>query len=712
VAAAASATAKGKAIAAATAATDLAKSGDDGDGDDDDDDDDSEREFDVLDESGNWSPLVRDDEEEEDSCEGGDRMRRRRRRRRDEPEPLEFEDEDEDEDESHDESHAEVSLEDLKRKILGRSIPSHDADDEARVFSATATASAGLVWNSSSFADGATLASHLRQDLTCPICHDRFYDPVSLPCGHSFCRTCWTWWTRRRRPPDADVPVEVEEDEDDVDRDATCPSCRAPVRTPFLRVNTALKACMNALYGAEMNQRRLAEERRKRRATAGERGGAHGRGNVVLVPLPEHDDEDDADGGWISISNAASAYGVAGVPISVRRNVVLDDADQCRQLAMAFVKCAVLSEVVIDVELCLLSMEEDEIEDSGFPTIVSDNFIDKAFVCTGSDRVHSCIEATAVVIVSTAASTASRVKEVALSRGMIGRDGSVRFRFDLDRVLRNARTDDDDIDEEDGRTRRRVGKLKFRHVDTGAVLEMRPPSRRDSDSRCERGLGLEDHEKEQEEEEEYEEEEYEQEEEEEYEKECQEECSNNRKRKSRSDPSRFLLENDEEEEQDEDDGDHANAYQEDDFLVGDDHESEEDMDVHDEHDECHICNQGGDLIVCDGGDHQGGCGHAYHIECIHRTEVPPGDWICNNCAANIGMDHVGIEGYEWKDNESGETTDHVDEEQSTGSNHVADTIHADHEDDDSEEEIRVQTRKRPKRNVFDVDDSDDDSNFP
>uniref|UniRef100_A0A3B4DJL7 RING-type domain-containing protein n=1 Tax=Pygocentrus nattereri TaxID=42514 RepID=A0A3B4DJL7_PYGNA len=30
----------------------------------------------------------------------------------------------------------------------------------------------------------------IEQTLKCPVCMDFFTDPVLLPCGHNFCRTC------------------------------------------------------------------------------------------------------------------------------------------------------------------------------------------------------------------------------------------------------------------------------------------------------------------------------------------------------------------------------------------------------------------------------------------------------------------------------------------------------------------------------------------
>ncbi|KAL7433415.1 hypothetical protein ACHAXM_003551, partial [Skeletonema potamos] len=44
----------------------------------------------------------------------------------------------------------------------------------------------------------------------------------------------------------------------------------------------------------------------------------------------------------------------------------------------------------------------------------------------------------------------------------------------------------------------------------------------------------------------------------------------------------------------------------------------------DDNDECEICHERGDLLICDGGDNGGGCEKSFHIACINRVEIPPG----------------------------------------------------------------------------------------
>ncbi|XP_067829804.1 zinc-binding protein A33-like [Heptranchias perlo] len=59
------------------------------------------------------------------------------------------------------------------------------------------------------------------EDVNCPICHDFFTDPVSLECGHNFCRSCITrCWAKRRIN--------------------FCPECRGEFPDRNLKVNWAL----------------------------------------------------------------------------------------------------------------------------------------------------------------------------------------------------------------------------------------------------------------------------------------------------------------------------------------------------------------------------------------------------------------------------------------------------------------------------------------
>ncbi|KAM8764540.1 LOW QUALITY PROTEIN: tripartite motif-containing protein 75-like [Rhynchonycteris naso] len=62
----------------------------------------------------------------------------------------------------------------------------------------------------------------LQTEVNCPICLDDLRDPVTIECGHNFCRSCiqWSWADLRGRFP--------------------CPVCRHPCQERHLRSNTQL----------------------------------------------------------------------------------------------------------------------------------------------------------------------------------------------------------------------------------------------------------------------------------------------------------------------------------------------------------------------------------------------------------------------------------------------------------------------------------------
>ncbi|XP_054483185.1 LOW QUALITY PROTEIN: nuclear factor 7, brain-like [Anoplopoma fimbria] len=49
------------------------------------------------------------------------------------------------------------------------------------------------------------MASRLDEDLCCPVCHEVFWDPVTLSCSHSFCKDCLKSWWRKKQTQECPV---------------------------------------------------------------------------------------------------------------------------------------------------------------------------------------------------------------------------------------------------------------------------------------------------------------------------------------------------------------------------------------------------------------------------------------------------------------------------------------------------------------------------
>jgi hypothetical protein len=87
----------------------------------------------------------------------------------------------------------------------------------------------------------------LRDDLDCPLCLRLLFEPLSTPCGHTFCRSCL------KRSLEATTRV--------------CPTCRAPCLSEALQapVNVTLQKVVSMVFPAEYAQR--IEEARQDEAT-------------------------------------------------------------------------------------------------------------------------------------------------------------------------------------------------------------------------------------------------------------------------------------------------------------------------------------------------------------------------------------------------------------------------------------------------------------
>ena len=484
----------------------------------------------------------------------------------------------------------------------------------------------------------------LRQELLCIICRELLYNPVSLFCGHSFCQVCLNFW---------------------LEKDESCPSCRGTiVKGPPIRTNTALKAVLDHLYSTEMSRRRMAEQEQESKLRGGEMGGMHTQGSgIEVVSLPAEDEvrflqervilatrtratmtsatratteqesycsftandrSPDAEHGWVPLVSFGSgpaersggaghnySHG-AGATIMIRRNIVLDETDQRYQMSLGLNKCtysiskqgtflgktnycpyaeAVDSRGVLDIELCLLTMEEDEVQDSGFPLFLIEGSDDDVLICTTASTLHSHIQSSARV--ASKEQEILVVNEVPLSKGKFGTNGRVQFHIDTAKVLGCvATTMAKECTHVEGiiSPPNVVVKLRFVHVNTGAVLELRLPPRSESDTVLGGGDGVMV-------------------------------FGTSRKDHSTCD----VMDNTDDEE-----AGNENGYVEDGFLVFSTSES----DSSDEVGVCEICNEVGDMIVCNGGIHHRGCDKLFHMHCIGLHLLPQGKFSKNLMTLN------------------------------------------------------------------------------
>ena len=255
-----------------------------------------------------------------------------------------------------------VSLDAIKRKVLGRSLRTNDSNQDT----------GACHDDNDNEKIGAKNIADLRKDLSCAICHDLLHQPLSLHCGHSFCGECLNWWlTHSQQPPTDTVSY------------GNCPTCRRGLTCDgaSLGVNTALRECIATLFGDEWRARTLGEQAAKRKATAGENGGAHKDGYQTI--------EATSDAVWEKVPRGS---------VTVRRSIVMDADDQRMQLSLALQgdDLEVNTNGSVKVTLCLLTMEEDEASDGGFPLVLNDED-DNALIATEDRFQHSYVDVRAKI---------------------------------------------------------------------------------------------------------------------------------------------------------------------------------------------------------------------------------------------------------------------------------------------------------------------------
>ncbi|XP_019294520.1 E3 ubiquitin-protein ligase TRIM7 isoform X8 [Panthera pardus] len=111
-------------------------------------------------------------------------------------------------------------------------------------------------------AEALALAAELQGEATCSICLELFREPVSVECGHSFCRSCIARCWERPGTGTTTVPRALP-------CPLPCPQCREPVRPGQLRPNRQLASVATLLRRFSLPAAAPGEHRPPEAAVAG-----------------------------------------------------------------------------------------------------------------------------------------------------------------------------------------------------------------------------------------------------------------------------------------------------------------------------------------------------------------------------------------------------------------------------------------------------------
>jgi len=317
-----------------------------------------------------------------------------------------------------------------------------------------------------------------------------------------------------------------------------------------------------------------------------------------------------------------------------RRRIVMDAEDQRMRIAMAIYDTPQKHTNGFGVGVCLITMEEDEAEDNGgMPLLISSNNTDdEQLICTTEPRFISSAYEIRVRI------SDGRILPIARLNGpfhVSSSNGVLEFMLDE----YSAPTLTGGV--------RGASRLYLRHEETDAELEIdltrlfRSGGSTTTTTASE-GIGTErfgspD----------YCEETWTPDYDEDDDRMGDNEESGGQQSYT-YDQSEHIADND---MNDYDDDDDEDEFDDDGFLVDDNHINDADArfssDDDDQNDTCTVCHDGGELMICDGGDILSGCGESYHVACVHRDEIPEGDWVCSKCANANGYPVTGMGGHEF-----------------------------------------------------------------
>ena len=288
----------------------------------------------------------------------------------------------------------EISINNIVRETLGRSIRASTQialEMEDKSCSALDT---NILANATE-SEGDCKSEIMKDELTCPICHEIYYCPVSMICGHSFCKECLNWWitkssNKRQNFQRGQVSSSMYNNSNQQKQQHfNCPTCRKNLMCDpsTIGINTVLRACVTFLFVDQVKDRARRQKEIMDKLTRGENDGAHLKGYQVLQEI------DDDDMGWTKVKcypkDKKNSSRVK--EILVKRNVLMDEQDQrmCLSLAVHHLDVKKVDNNYLTLELCLITMEEDE-ADEGIPYTL-DNEDDSHFIAN-EERFETLVE--------------------------------------------------------------------------------------------------------------------------------------------------------------------------------------------------------------------------------------------------------------------------------------------------------------------------------